>query len=428
MARMGAMRGTAFGYLRLSKWDEASTSPQRQRAAIKRWCTDRDLALVQIFEDIDVSAYRRGARRPGLEAMLARLGEVDHVVTLRLDRLARSVSGFAKLIEQFETAGVKFSTTDGAVDMSTAAGRAVAQLISVFAELEASTTSERARAMHAYKRERGEHVGRVPFGWRREGKTIAVDPDTFAVIEKAARRYVAGESMRTVAADVGLQHPNLSRVLRTDRVIDALPPTLGARLVEELAERGRTGGRAKLSLLGGIARCGRCGGPMTVIATRGVGRKPWSSYSCKERDHVSISRPFLDQYVSDAVLEAIDTGKLLKRLDRRKRPTNVRAASELEARLELLERDHYERGLVARDSYLRRREGILKRLGAAKAAEVDSGIDLPRELALHLSERWPDLSIPGRRRIIGAVLRGITIERAKSHGRVDQSRVKLGWR
>lgn len=231
----------AFGYVRLSKMDEGTTSPQRQRAAIAKWCKAHDVELIDTFEDLDLSAYRKGVRRPGLDRMLSRLGEVDFVVAWRLDRLARSVSGFAKLVERFEDAGVKLATADGQVDMSTAAGRAMVQMTAVFAELEAGTTSERARQMHQYKRERGEWVGRVPFGFRRAGKRIEVDPEAFKVLEDAAGRYVAGESLRSIAADIGIAHPNLARMLRTDRVMDELPNVLAVRLATELSERAALG-------------------------------------------------------------------------------------------------------------------------------------------------------------------------------------------
>jgi DNA invertase Pin-like site-specific DNA recombinase len=420
----------AFGYVRISKLDEGTTSPQRQRQAIERWCRDRGAELIDVFEDLDLSAYSKRVRRPGLERMLGRLDEVDTVVTWRLDRLARSVSGFSKLLDTFEGSAVKVATTDGQVDMTSAAGRAMVQMTAVFAELEAGTTSERARAMHAYKKERNEWVGRVPFGWKRNGKGLEADPEQLAVLTEAARRYVAGESLRRIAADVGLYHPNLARMLRSERVHDALPPQVAARLVEALAERGRTGTRAKRSLLGGIARCVVCGAGMTVVADRraGNGRRPWSAYSCRERQHVSISKPWLDQYVSDAVLAVIDTGELMKRIQRRRRKPRALASREIEARLELLEIDFYERGVMPRDRFLRRREALLRRLEEARSAEDDAGIDLPRQLVEQLAERWPTFDMVNRRRIVAAVLERVEVSRASSHGRIDPARVRLVWR
>jgi DNA invertase Pin-like site-specific DNA recombinase len=417
----------AFGYVRISKLDADTTSPQRQRQAVKRFCEGQGWELVRTFEDLDLSAYKRGVRRPGLEAMLGRLGEADRVVFWRLDRLARSVVEFARIRETCEKAGVELVSTDQQIDTSSAMGRAMQSIVATFAELESGVLSERSRAMHAYLREQGRWLGgRVPFGWRRsDDGGIEPVPEEQETLAEAARRYVAGESLRSVSANLGFYHPNLARMLRSDRVIEALPPAVAGPLVEALAERGRTGTRAKRSLLGGIARCGVCGAGMTVV---GSGKRARGSYLCRAQGHASISRSWLDDHVSGQVLSAIDTGELLKRLDKRRRPRRSLASSELEARLEILERDHYERGMVSRDSYLRRREGILRRLKEARDAEQDDGIDIPRELAANLAQVWPTLSLMGRRRIIAAVLERIEVEKAKSHGRIDPDRVRLLWR
>jgi Recombinase zinc beta ribbon domain len=230
---------------------------------------------------------------------------------------------------------------------------------------------------------------------------------------------------------MGWHHGNLARTLRSDRVIDELPPVVAGPLVEQLAERGRTGTRAKRSLLGGIARCAVCGNGLTVVADRreGNGRHAWAAYGCRERGHVYISKPWLDDYVSAQVLDAIDTGKLVERIEKhQKRSAGTPAAKEIEARLELLERDFYERGLLNRDSYLRRREGLMRRLAEARKAQADNSIDLPRELAEHLTERWPTFALYTQRRIIGTVVGSIEVERANGNGRISANRVRLIWR
>jgi hypothetical protein len=49
--------------------------------------------------------------------------------------------------------------------------------------------------MHSYKQQQGEWASRTPFGFRRSGKGLEVEPHTFAVLENAACRYVGGESL-----------------------------------------------------------------------------------------------------------------------------------------------------------------------------------------------------------------------------------------
>src|SRR6266542_989346 len=188
----------AFGYVRLSKWDEGTTSPQRQRQAIEALCEARGWELAATFEDIDVSAYN-GKHRPGLDKMLGRLGEAQAVVVYRIDRLARSSVGFAKILEALKAGNVELVATDLQVD-SSASGTLIRDIVARMAQFESDTLSERAKRMHSYKRERGEVVGRTPYGWRRVGKALEPVPEEQAVILQTARRYVAGESLRSIAA------------------------------------------------------------------------------------------------------------------------------------------------------------------------------------------------------------------------------------
>jgi DNA invertase Pin-like site-specific DNA recombinase len=423
------MVSRAHGYIRLSKYDEGTTSPQRQRQAIEQLCKQRGWKLLEVYEDIDVSAYN-GRHRPGLDKMLAHLGEVQAVVVYRIDRLARSSVGFARLLEAFQAAGVELAATDLQVDGS-AAGTLIRDIVARMAQFESDTLSERSKRMHTYKQQQGEWASRTPFGFRRSGKSLEVDPQSFAVLENAARRYVGGESLRRIAPDLGMTHPALSKRLKTDRVLNALPHHLATSLAQAMSERGRTGTRAKRSLLGGLARCGICGEGMTVVGDdRGrEGRKPFASYSCKVRAHASISKPWLDQYVTEAVIGAIDSGKLVKRLERRRRtPSKAMASSEIEARLEILETDFYEKGIIPRDRYLARREALLRRLSAVREAEQDRGIDLPAELARNLDATWPKLTNAERRRIIVACVESITVTKATGHGPVDPGRVAITWR
>jgi site-specific DNA recombinase len=217
-------------------------------------------------------------------------------------------------------------------------------------------------------------------------------------------------------------------MLRSDRVLDSLPPALSGRVRAELASRegGHRGG-AK-SLLAGLATCGECGGPLKLFGRRqnGSGDKVWAAYGCRARGHVYISQPWLDEHVRSAVLGAIDKGKLARKVGRATK-TNAGAA-DIEARIDTLERDYYERGILGRESYLRRREALLARLEAARTAPPTTP-GLPRELALHLDERWPDLTVGERRRIIGAVLDNVAVDKGRARNRtIDPTRVRLSFR
>jgi DNA invertase Pin-like site-specific DNA recombinase len=286
-----------------------SASPARQRQGVEALCASRGWELAEVVTDIDQSAFN-GRRRPGFDSLMQRLDEIDVLVFWRLDRLARSLSQLLQIAEACERADVQLASTDGEVDTTTAAGRAFYQMRGVFAEFESATLSERSRQMMQFKRDRGEPTGRTPFGWRRNGKGHEPDPEQQAALREAAERFIAGETFSAIAPDIGLPVGSLSRILRSQRVLDALPRKLSGPLAQALRDRAwNRVPTSKQSLLGGIATCAECGATMAKVSTRG-GRKggPWYSYACRS-SHAAISGRWLDQYVTEQVIGAIDTGK-----------------------------------------------------------------------------------------------------------------------
>jgi DNA invertase Pin-like site-specific DNA recombinase len=422
---------TAVGYVRISKLDQDTTSPQRQRRAITKWCKDRGITLRECYEDLDLSAFRQGVKRPGFDRMLANLDGTDFVVTWRIDRLARSVSGFSRLLEALEAAKVKLATTDGAVDTSTAQGRFTVNLAANLAELESATTGERSRAMVQFKRDQGEPLGRVPYGWKRVGKHYEPDPKAQVKLREAAEMYVRGGTFNGIAKELGFSAAGpISRMLHSPRVAEVLPSDLAGQLAEAiLARKGERVPTSRQSLLGGIAQCAECGSTMVASSTRANRRGKWFSYSCRACGRVAISAPWLDTYVTDQVLEAVDSGELLKALKRRKPIARTRKASEVEARMALLD-EQFTSGKVTAERFKRMNASLIEELAKATKVERGNGHELPAELARDLRATWPRLTVPERRRVIQAVLAKVSIAKAKSRGgvRIDPSRVELVWR
>jgi site-specific DNA recombinase len=107
--------------------------------------------------------------RPGLQQALhdARAGRYDLLLVFKVDRLARSVSGLAKVLEELDAAGVAFRSASEPFDTTTAAGRMMVQMLGVFAEFEREMIVERTRMGLARKAAKGEWTGgRPPFGYR----------------------------------------------------------------------------------------------------------------------------------------------------------------------------------------------------------------------------------------------------------------------
>lgn len=141
------------GYARVSTWDQ--TANLQLDALMKAGCGE-------IFAE---TASGKNAERPELKAALASLSAGDTLVVWKLDRLGRSVTDILQIIEGLRARGVAFKSLSdgiGVGDESNPMGRAMLQLMAVFAELERSLIIERTQAGLIAARARGRVGGRRP--------------------------------------------------------------------------------------------------------------------------------------------------------------------------------------------------------------------------------------------------------------------------
>lgn len=99
---------------------------------------------------------------PGLrEALdLLRLGLADALVITKVDRLARSVVNAADIMQAAQQQGWSLIVLDLGMDLSTPSGKAMAQMLAVFAELEREMISTRTKEGLAAARAKGKQLGR----------------------------------------------------------------------------------------------------------------------------------------------------------------------------------------------------------------------------------------------------------------------------
>ena len=103
-------------------------------------------------------AAKREAREKLLEA--ARRQEIDVVLVWRLDRWGRSVTDLLATLQELDHLGVGFVSLTEALDLTTAAGRAMAAMLAVFAAFEREILQERTRVGLALARMNGKRLGR----------------------------------------------------------------------------------------------------------------------------------------------------------------------------------------------------------------------------------------------------------------------------
>ena len=138
-------------YARVSTHDQ-QTLPLQIRA-LREYPAKRGWTIVAQIKEVGSGASQRELRQALLAA--ARRREIDVVMVCRLDRWGRSVADLVSTLQELQHLGVGFLSLTEALDLTTPAGRAMAGLLSVFAEFEREILRERVRAGLAHAREKG---------------------------------------------------------------------------------------------------------------------------------------------------------------------------------------------------------------------------------------------------------------------------------
>ena len=123
--------------------------------------------LKKRFDDGGISGGT--LERPALKALLADVesGLIDMIVVYKIDRLTRSLSDFAKLIDCLDAKGCSFVSVTQSFNTSSSMGRLTLNVLLSFAQFEREVTAERIRDKIAASKKKGMWMGgMVPWGYK----------------------------------------------------------------------------------------------------------------------------------------------------------------------------------------------------------------------------------------------------------------------
>ena len=188
-------------YLRVSTSEQTTDNQRRELQAV---AVRHGWTVVAVFEDAGISGAKGRDERPGLDAMMKAVGrrEVDMVAAWSVDRLGRSLIDLLDLLRELHAKGVDLFLHQQGLDTSTPSGRAMFQMMGVFAEFERAMIRERVLAGIARARDQGTRLGR-----RRLEDT---DAKKVAAIRQARQR---GTGIRRIARDLGVGVGTVLRVV-----------------------------------------------------------------------------------------------------------------------------------------------------------------------------------------------------------------------
>lgn len=419
-----------------------SSDPEGKKLGVRRQEEDcRALAKrlhitdVTVFPDNDRSASTRSKKpRPKYDEMIkaAEAGQFDMIIAYSNSRLTRRPLEAERLIQLYEKHGVAIKTVvSGEDDLSTADGRMSARIRASIDAAEAERTSERVERAAKQRAMLGEaNGGTRPYGWRADDRT-KLDRAELKVIKLMARKTLAGESLRSIAAYLNergiptvkgamwsptaikgiLTNPRLVGIrMHNDKKVGignwqpALPQDTYDRLQVILTDKTR---RVAMSnkvrrLLTGIALCGECSRPMTGKTQSRRGYR-LDRYLCAHCNLYRTMEP-IDEYVTGAIIEYLRTAgddpdegvdpKVLKQVEATRE--KIKKAQARFAEVDDMTADDLIEALRPLKERLRFEESQIRRRQRSAEVSAASGPDA--------AEKWEGYELGVKRLIIMEVL------------------------
>ena len=155
-----------------------------------------------IRDPYDDGGFSGGSmERPALQKLLADIKErrIDIVVVYKVDRLTRSLTDFARLVELFDEHGVSFVSVTQSFNTTTSMGRLTLNVLLSFAQFEREVTGERIRDKIAASKKKGLWVGGpVPLGYEVKDKKLIVNDEEARLVRSIYELYLQVGSLPAV--------------------------------------------------------------------------------------------------------------------------------------------------------------------------------------------------------------------------------------
>lgn len=199
ISQEGHLKRAAF-YLRVST--DAQTV-ENQLLALTEVAQRSGWTVVHIFRDEGISGAKGRDKRPGYDALLKAVArrEVDMVAAWSVDRLGRSLADLVAFLGELQSHQCDLFLHQQALNSTSAHGRMVFGLLSVFSEFERSMIRARVMSGLERARSRGVRLGRP-----------TIPPIRIQKVEQGLR---AGRSIRAVARATGVSTATVQRVKRS---------------------------------------------------------------------------------------------------------------------------------------------------------------------------------------------------------------------
>jgi DNA invertase Pin-like site-specific DNA recombinase len=146
-------------YLRVSTLDQTTANQERE---LREVASRMGCEIVKVYRDHGVSGAKGRDERPQFDRLCrdATERQFDAIMAWSVDRLGRSLQDLVRFLSEIHSLKIDLYLHQQGVDTATPAGKAMFQMMGVFAEFERAMIQERVRAGLARAKAEGKQLGR----------------------------------------------------------------------------------------------------------------------------------------------------------------------------------------------------------------------------------------------------------------------------
>ena len=186
-------------YARVSTNEQTTENQVRE---LREWADRAGHEIVSTYDDNGVSGAKGREYRKEFDKLLkgAVRREFDLVAAWSVDRLGRSLQDLIGFLQELHGAGVDLYLHKQALDTTTPGGKAMFQMMGVFAEFERSMISERVKAGLARTKAKGTKLGRPKISPRKQTRLVELRAE--------------GRGILSIGKELGIGSSAVQRVVR----------------------------------------------------------------------------------------------------------------------------------------------------------------------------------------------------------------------
>jgi DNA invertase Pin-like site-specific DNA recombinase len=185
-------------YLRVSTVEQTTANQERE---LREIAGRTGCEIVKVYKDHGISGAKGRDKRPGFDALCrdATKRQFDVVMAWSVDRLGRSLQDLIAFLSEIHSLGIDLFLHQQGLDTRTPAGKAMFQMLGVFAEFERAMIRERVRAGLARAKDAGKRLGRPPLPQEKEDAIRGALAGGLSVRKAAARFKVSPSTVQNIS-------------------------------------------------------------------------------------------------------------------------------------------------------------------------------------------------------------------------------------